>query len=131
MAEKIHSQQPTQLKGCLYFPSPNFSLYFAQPNKVEPSDQSSFFPSKTHSVSTRENVPTPYTPCTGSEETIFPITTSKTSALVPLKSCLSLFTRAQGLLHTLYTIGSLFFSYSTQRRSNKNAHWRTIVVTQQ
>ncbi|MFT5727348.1 MAG: hypothetical protein ACI8PB_001483 [Desulforhopalus sp.] len=128
MAEKIHYQQPAQLKGCVYFPSPNFSLYFAQPNKVEPSDQSSFFPSKTHSVSTRENVPTPYTPRTGTEETIFPITTSKTSALVPLKSYLSLFTRAPGLLHT---IGSLFFSYSTQRRSNKNAHWRTIVVTQQ
>jgi len=131
MAEKIHSQQPAQLKGCFYFPFPNSSLHFAQPNKVEPSDQSPFSFLKRATLWARG---ISSIPCTRYKNRVSPTrfnTAIRKSALVSLKSYLSSFTRALGLLHTLHTIGSLVFFLFDTTQVEQNAHWRTIVVTQQ
>lgn len=58
MAEKFHSQQPAQLKGCFYFSLSNSSLFFAQPEKVEPSYQSYFSPSEKQTLhAIKESLP--------------------------------------------------------------------------
>jgi len=128
MAEKIHYQQPAQLKGCFYFPFPNFSLHFAQPKKVAPSYQSSFLSSKKYIPLAPENSPLAYTPLVDTKTTPRSGVATTKSALVSLKSCFSLFTRVLGLLHTISSL--VFFLFDTTH-VEQNAHWRTIVVTQQ
>ena len=131
MAEKIHSQQPAQLKGCFYFPSPKSRLQFVHPNKVAPLDQSPFYFLERHTLWAREIAPIPFPRHKDTALSTRSNTVTRKSALVSSKSYLSLFTRAQGLLHTLHTISSLVFFLFDTTQVEQNAHWRTIVVTQQ
>lgn len=128
MAEKIHYLQPAQLKGCFYLPLLYSDLPFVRSNKVIPSYQSSFLSSNTHTLAPEKPS---LTPLFLGQKTIHPIRFSvvtRKKTLVPLKSHSSLFTQAAGLLHFL---GSLVFFLFDTMHVEQNAHWRTIVVTQQ
>ena len=150
MAEKIHFQQAGLLKGC---PSPLIHVFYIQRNSVEPSDQfrlpalisALFFHHKKHpapsylyeilsflllfySYLKKKNIGLSTIPLDstqyhfrffGLSQILFPVYPKGIN--LPIKHLFEFTSRLSGLV----------FSSSTTLTSNQNAHWRTIVVTQQ
>lgn len=122
MAEKIHSQQLAQLKGCFYCPPPSFSLFSAQPNKVAPSYQSTFFSSGARTLTATFIALTMHRLRQNASPFTYSITTIRKSTLVLLRSLFSLFTRAEGLLHFIGYFSFFLIRHNARRTKRALAH---------